>query len=1011
MTRPALVELVAAPAGARFNYESAAGPIDYVLGQMLGAGGAIPEKVGRLEALSVPAVLRGRNMIVGTLASLELEEIARADRRRVASPLLEQIDPDVADVVTMASTIEDLFFEGISWWYCLDFEPIAAGGYPLQAQHIDHSRITLQPRTSRQPDPLPAGLDPRPATVDIYLDGHKAQGDTLARLIRFDSPQPGLLKVAGHPIRRAMALDRAARMYAENPQLQDFLSPADGQTDPADDSEVEEILESWLLARRRRVTGYVPAALKHNTVQNSTPRDLQLAELQRQVSLELANAMGLDPEDLGVSTTSRTYQNATDRRQDRINDVLMPYMRAITDRLSMPDITRPGRRIEFNLSGYLRADPRTQAEVDQVYSTIGATDAAEIRERRDWPRRAISPPPATTGPAAAAVAGGADFTAAIDAAVAAAGTPATFAADESLAFASEPTATVDAPRRRITGLALPYNVVALKNGRRFMFRQGSLEWGALDRVKFLRDHDYAQAIGVPDQLDDQADGLHAVFKVGRGKAGDDALALAEDKVLDGLSPGVDILDTIPHPTMRGVEIVTRARLREISLLAMPAYDDARVTSVAASADNPERNTMDCSHCGTQHAAGVACPTGAGTVATTTAQAAAGTAAAVAGAPALFTLDQTREIAAAALAEFAETQAQRQLVDPRRGTAVTSVAEPLPYRFELDARGEQQIVRGTHDFSSDLVAGWSHGDLAARQRADDFVRVQFDVITSDVNEINPTRNRPDMYVDQREFRYPIWEAISKGSLGDITPFTFPKFNAASGLVGNHTEGTEPSSGTMTTTSQTVTPSAVSGKMKLSREVWDQGGNPQVSQLVWRQMVRAHFEALEAAAVALLDAATPTAITLTTGATDTALTSELESKLTLLQFIRGGYAFTDAFGQVDLYMALAGAETSSGEKVYPIINPSNRNGTMGQRGSYIEAAGTRFLPAWALAASGTAVASSYLFDRETVHGWASAPQRLDITMTEVANVYIGLWAYKATAISDITGVREITYDPAV
>jgi hypothetical protein len=38
-------------------------------------------------------------------------------------------------------------------------------------------------------------------------------------------------------------------------------------------------------------------------------------------------------------------------------------------------------------------------------------------------------------------------------------------------------------------------------------------------------------------------------------------------------------------------------------------------------------------------------------------------------------------------------------------------------------------------------------------------------------------------------------------------------------------------------------------------------------------------------------------------------------------------------------------------------------------------------------------------------------MTIDNIEVANVYIGLWGYKATAISDIAGVREITYDPVV
>ncbi len=43
----------------------------------------------------------------------------------------------------------------------------------------------------------------------------------------------------------------------------------------------------------------------------------------------MAVAMGIDPEDVGVNTTSRTYANIKDRRKARINDTLSPYMRAV----------------------------------------------------------------------------------------------------------------------------------------------------------------------------------------------------------------------------------------------------------------------------------------------------------------------------------------------------------------------------------------------------------------------------------------------------------------------------------------------------------------------------------------------------------------------------------------------------------------------------------------------------------------------------------------------------------
>lgn len=338
-------------------------------------------------------------------------------------------------------------------------------------------------------------------------------------------------------------------------------------------------------------------------------------------------------------------------------------------------------------------------------------------------------------------------------------------------------------------------------------------------------------------------------------------------------------------------------------------------------------------------------------------------------------------------------------------APARVTEPEPYRF--DRKGN--LMRGSHDLSSDLFAA-SQGDTTALERATSWVARQFDIATTDVNELNPTRNRPEMYVDQRQYEYPLWNVINKGTLQDITPFTFPKFSSASGLVGAHTEGVEPTSGTLVSTSQTVTPGAVSGKAKITRETWDQGGNPQVSNLIWQKMVQGWYEALEARAVTLLDGVTPTAIALTAGGGTTGQTAaaELVAAIASLQFVRGGMRMRDAFTQVDLYKALAGARDADGRPLFPILGPQNANGDSAELFGSINVGGVVFRPSWALAATGSVVASSYLFDRADVHGWASAPQRLTFEY-EVAHIYIGLWGYAATAISDLTGVREITYDP--
>lgn len=975
----------------RFDAETEPMPIDQLFIEL-----ASKVRVDRTRALSVGSVLKGRNVLC-SLATLPIQELDLENRPQ-RSPLLEQTDPNVANVVHMAQTVEDLVFDAVSWWRVT---ARAADGYPTAARHLDVNTVSVNPPGGRNPAPLPSGFDPRAGVV--YVDGHPVSGRDV---IRFDSPNPPVLVAGLSTIQRAILLDLTAKMYAEDPQAREYFSARDG-IDPEDDEEIARFIADYAAARRKRSIAYVPAQYQHETATGVSPAEMQLVELQRQANLDIANMLGLDPEDVGVSTTSRTYTNAVDRRRDRINDVLAPYMRAITDRLSMGDVTRRGRRVVFNLDDYMKSNPTERWAVYSQAHQMGALEVEEIRNFESWPPL---PPGAESDDAGT---GGQSDAATVTPLPVAASRRAThqFDNDGPITFTFDGSAghtfSVNTESRTITGLAVPYGVVGMKYGLKFRFTRGSLKYADVGRVKHYMDH--VTPVGKALELTDTPAGLTAKLSVSAGPEGDRLLQLAQDGVYDGLSVGVEF-DIDPEQgdvrlAQDGVYDVLRSDLREITSTPMPQFDDARMTKVAASLTGGN-HPMTAPITGQNPAA----PAGAPALP----QQQPAPAPAPTPSPIAFTADMAAALQALAANLVTPAPAPVAPVAPVAPTdgptivnptfnAPTHVNEPQPYRF--DRKGNLQA--GTHDFSRDLVAA-AQGDTAARDRATSFVRAQFDVATGDINELNPTRQRPDMYVDQRSFRYPVWEAVSKGTLTDITPFTFPKFNSASGLVANHTEGVEPSSGTFTTTGQTVTPTAVSGKAKITREVWDQGGNPQISALIWRQMEKAWYEALEAFAVATLDAATPTQITLTTAAVDDALVDELEAAFVALQFIRGGFSMDTAFGQVDLYKRLAAAEDTTGRPLLPALGPMNTNGTVRGRWSGLDMNGVSILPAWALAASGTVAASSYLFDREVVHGWASAPQRLDFNI-EVAHVYIGLWGYKAGAISDIAGVREIIYDP--
>jgi hypothetical protein len=295
----------------------------------------------------------------------------------------------------------------------------------------------------------------------------------------------------------------------------------------------------------------------------------------------------------------------------------------------------------------------------------------------------------------------------------------------------------------------------------------------------------------------------------------------------------------------------------------------------------------------------------------------------------------------------------------------------------------------------------------------------DVQSDDINELNPALQRPDMFVDQRDQRTPIMDLIGRGAPPNgIQPFTFPKFSSASGLVADHTEGTEPASGTYVSTNQTITPTAISGKASITREVWDMGGNPAVAGLIFNQMVRGYNEGLESAAATFLNTLTAaTDVTLTTAAVDEALAADWEAAVAELQFARG-YDFSALVLEKVLYKAFAAARDDNGRPLYPILSPSNANGQAAARFRTMDLAGVIGIPSWALASTAGAANNSWLFDPSTVFGWNTAPQRLEFPGTDqsdgsyapVAFVDLAIWGYKAFANSDIGGVRQVIYDNA-
>lgn len=358
------------------------------LWNVMTAGGGIAPRISRAEALQVPAVLRARNLIAGTVGSLPLVTIG-PDLREVPGTYLlgGNIDPEIPNSVLVAYTLEDMLFEGIAWWRVTR---VGWHGYPTQARWVPTSAVHVAPTGPAMPSQMLVSPDqPFPVDGQVFIDGIPVAD---REVVRFDSPNPPLLRHAARAIRTALLLDSTAGLYAESPQPLTVFTPRDG-ADVGSEKEIQQMLDRWEQARARRATGYVGAALNLATV-GWSPEQLQLADARQHAVLEIARATGIDPEDLGVSTTSRTYANAETRRRDLVDFTLAAYIGALQDRLSMRDVLPRGYQAKVKLDAFLRSDTKTRMETYKLGLEVGAYTTEEIRVAEDRPALTPSQMPA-----------------------------------------------------------------------------------------------------------------------------------------------------------------------------------------------------------------------------------------------------------------------------------------------------------------------------------------------------------------------------------------------------------------------------------------------------------------------------------------------------------------------------------------------------------------------------------------------------------------------------------------
>ena len=136
-------------------------------------------------------------------------------------------------------------------------------------------------------------------------------------------------------------------------------------------------------------------------------------------------------------------------------------------------------------------------------------------------------------------------------------------------------------RREISGKIVPLGTgeIGQTNLGAYTFESGSIEIEDVSKIKLFSQHDMKKPIGRMTASENKADGIYATFKISRSSAGTDALVMASEGLVSGLSIGAEIISS--KPSRDGHTVVTAAKLKEVSLVTEPAFKSAQVLEIAA----------------------------------------------------------------------------------------------------------------------------------------------------------------------------------------------------------------------------------------------------------------------------------------------------------------------------------------------------------------------------------------------------------------------------------------------
>ena len=503
-------------------------------------------------------------------------------------------------------------------------------------------------------------------------------------------------------------------------------------------------------------------------------------------------------------------------------------------------------------------------------------------------------------------------------------------------------------RREISGKIVPMGTGEIGNTNLggVVFEAGSIDINDPSKIKLLSQHDMKKPIGRMVTATVRPDGIYATFKLSRSTGGNDALVMAQEGLVSGLSIGAEIIASAP--SRDGHTVVTAAKLKEVSLVTEPAFKSAQVLEIAAEEVIPAEPTTESE------------PT---------------------------VVEETTTPVEAPAVEAAAVEAARPTVAAshytKERTAPISSAQYLEANIKA-ALGDDEArrtVRAADDSST------TNTGLTLPQHLNTFIT--------------------DTFTGRPAFNAATRGALVDSGLSFTVPRMYTNASASANTaptVADTDEGVAPSETGMTSAYDTVTINKFSGLQRISFELIDRS-SPAFMELVMAELRKAYEKATDTALLAALTSSGKQDDGRALSAA--ALQSFISVNAAKIYGNTGGdyasalIASPSQWGQIMSY-----ADTT-GRALYTAASPMNQSGSTRPTSVVGDVLGTNLIVDHNIT-TGTGDNSMFLVAPSSVYTWESPTTQLRVNVLTTGEVEINLYGYLAIYVAkDGGGVYRYNY----